>query len=75
MWAAARACFNGQPDLHLLPLPTTAGPVPSIKVEFGEVRAIVESDRAGWEWEEGCSAYVYVVGIGADTEIVSGGGC
>ncbi len=75
VWAAARNCFGSQPDLRTLGLPSLPGVVPTLTADMGAVTAMVEGGRFGWEWGDGCHGYVYVVEVGADTEVVSGGGC
>lgn len=75
VWAAARSCFNSEPDLRPLGLPTVSGVVPTLTADRHGVTATVDGGRAGWEWGHGCHGYVYVVEVGADTEVVSGGRC
>lgn len=75
VWAAARACFAGPPDLRRQPLPTVAGEVAALAMPEGAVTATVDGTSAGWEYPQGCYAYVRVTQVGADVEISSGGGC
>ncbi len=75
VWAAARACFAGPPDLRKEPLPTVGGEVPRLQFPDGTVTAQVDGQKAGWEYPQGCWSYVYVTQVGDDVEIISGGGC
>lgn len=75
VWAAARTCFPGPPDLRRQSLPTVPGEVPELAMPEGAVTAQVDGPKAGWEYPQGCFSYVYVTQVGEDVEITAGGGC
>lgn len=74
-WAAARSCVS-QLDLARRGLPDSAGPVAGPSPgEVMDFATMVEANRWGWNWIDGCSGYVVVEDVGAGMKVSSGGGC
>ncbi len=72
VWAAVRGCVGQDIGAEKEPLPERAGLFRHGELE---VTRVVEPARVGWEWSEGCAAYVYVEVVGADVKVIEGGGC
>ena len=75
LWAAARNCFRESPDMRGRPLPRQSGPARLGLSQYAGATAVVNGSTTGWEWSEGCSAWLHVSTDGANAMISAGSGC
>ncbi|MBM4390296.1 MAG: hypothetical protein FJ090_04170 [Deltaproteobacteria bacterium] len=74
-WAAARNCLGSQGELSRLGLPRASGVQKIDAADGGEGAAVVGDDSWGWEWSEGCGAFLRVSSADRGYLVSHGGGC
>ncbi len=74
-WAAARSCLGSKGELSRLGLPRSNGTAKYDGAEGGKATTIADGGTWGWDWSEGCGAYLHVSTAERGFLVSHGGGC